>query len=175
MIKVKGGKKVAEKDIYIKWDTDLKISEGAARITRYSQKTVDSLGIAPEEAFPTIEDWLDNADYIVGHNIIGFDVYLIKDYYKLLGKSSEHLYPKMIDTSAIARGVKMGIPFKNGDSLAEYQYIAYHRKQKGIKTNMTSLGKEFDIDHDYANLHNALIDLGLNVKIWEKLKWQIDL
>ena len=175
MIKVKGDKVVADKDIYIKWDTNLKISAEAARITRYSQKTVDKLGISPEEAFPTIEDWLDEADFIVGHNILGFDVYLIKDYYKLMGKSASHLYPKIVDTNSIARGIKMGLPYKQGDSLAEYQYIASNKKQKGIKTSMVALGKEFDIGHDYARLHNALVDLGLNIKIWNKLKWQIDL
>ena len=132
MVKVKGNKIIADKDIYIKWDTSLKISAEAARITRYSQKTVDKLGVPPEEAFPTIEDWLDNADFIVGHNILGFDVYLIKDYYKLMGKSSSHLYPKIIDTNSIARGIKMGLPYKRGDSLAEYQYIASNKKQKGI-------------------------------------------
>ena len=49
MLKVKGDESVAEKDFYLKWDTNLKISEGAARITRYSQKTVDKKGVAPEE------------------------------------------------------------------------------------------------------------------------------
>ena len=43
---------------------------------------MDKKGIAPEEAFPTIQDWLDNCDYIVGHNVLGFDIYLIKDLYE---------------------------------------------------------------------------------------------
>ena len=33
-----------------------------------------------------------------------------------------------------------------------------------------SLGKEFRIDHDYENLHNALVDLKLNIKVWNELK-----
>ena len=41
MIKAVAGKKVGEKNFYIKWDTDLKIGAEAARITRYSQKTMD--------------------------------------------------------------------------------------------------------------------------------------
>ena len=78
MIKVKDYKKIDQKNFYIKWDTDLKISEDAARITRYSQTKMDRKGIPPEEAFPTIQDWLDNSDIIVGHNVLGFDIYLIK-------------------------------------------------------------------------------------------------
>ena len=68
----------------------------------------------------------------------------------------------------------MGIPFKNGDDLMEYQYMTYHKRQKGIRTNLTALGKEFDIDVDYDNLHDAVNDLMLNIEVWNKLKWQID-
>ena len=103
------------------------------------------------------------------------DIYLIKDYYKFMGKSSEHLYPKFIDTNAIAKGIKMGLPYKAGDDLLEYQYKAYHTIKKGVKTNLTALGKEFEIDVDYNNLHDAVNDLILNIKVWDKLKWQIEI
>jgi DNA polymerase III epsilon subunit-like protein len=175
MIKLVGDKIVDQKDIFIKWDTNLKISEDAARITRYDQKKVDRIGVRPEEIFATVEDWLDSADYIMGHNTLGFDVYLIKDYYKYMGKSSQHLYDKFIDTNAIAKGIKMGMPYKLGDNLMEYQYKAYHTIKKGVKTNLTALGKEFDIDVDYGNLHDAVNDLMLNIKVWDKLKWQIEI
>lgn len=175
MIKLVGDKIVDKKDVLVKWDTKLKISEDAARITRYNQSKVDKYGVKPEEIFPTIEDWLDNADYIMGHNTLGFDLYLIKDYYKFMGKSADHLYHKFIDTNAIAKGVKMEMPYRNGDNLMEYQYSAYHKKKKGVKTNLKALGKEFEIEHDYDKLHDALVDLELNVKIWNKLKWQIDI
>lgn len=175
MLKVQGDNSVAEKDYYIKWDTHLKISEGAARITRYSQSTVDKKGVKPEEAFPTVKDWLDNCDYILGHNTIGFDIYLIKDYYRAMGEDYKHLVDKFIDTNCIARGIKMGMKYTAGTDFLAYQYKVYHRRQKGIRTNMTSLGKEFDIEHDYDNLHNAIVDLKLNLKIWNKLKWQVDI
>jgi DNA polymerase III epsilon subunit-like protein len=175
MLKVKGDKKIDEKNFYIKWATDLKISAEAARITRYNQKTIDTLGITPEECFPTIKDWLENADYIVGHNVLGFDIYLIKEFYKYMGQDSSHLYDKFLDTSALAKGIKMSIPFKSGDSLLEYQYRNYHKKQKGIKTNLLTLGKEYNIQHDYDNLHDAIIDLELNLKVWNKLKYMIEI
>jgi len=175
MIKIVGSKIVDQKDIFIKWDTDLKISEDAARITRYDQKKVDRIGVKPEEIFATVEDWLDSADYIMGHNTLGFDIYLIKDYYKFMGKSAGHLYPKLIDTNAIAKGIKLGMPYKSGDDLMEYQYKAYHTVKRGVKTNLTALGKEFEIDVDYANLHDAVNDLILNIKVWNKLKWQIEI
>ena len=176
MIKAVDGKKIAEKDFYIKWDTELKIGEEAARITRYSQKKMDERGIPPEEAFPTIKDWLDNADYIVAHNMLGFDLYLIKDLYEENNLDYKHLMPKIIDTNSLARGIKMGIPFReNQDSLIEYQYRMTNTRKKGVRTNLTALGKEFEIGHDYDKLHDAIVDLELNLKVWNKLKWQIEI
>jgi len=174
MIKAKGDKKFDEKDFFIKWDTNLKISDDAARITRFDQKVIDRKGVAPEEIFPTMKDWLDKADYIVGHNILGFDIYLIKEYYKMMGESCDHLYEKIIDTHSVAKGYKLSLPYKQGDSFLEYQYMAAHKKKKGVKTSLSALGKEFDIEHDYGKLHNALVDLELNLKVWNKLKWNVE-
>ena len=177
MIKVKGKKIIAKKDFYIKWDTHLKISEGAARITRYNQTTVDKQGLPPEEVFPTIKDWLDNADYIVGHNILGFDIYLLKGYYEHMGEDYNDLTEKVLDTNCIARAEKFNVPYDKDsyDSLLEYQYKLLNKRQKGVKTNLTALGKEFEINHDYDKLHNALVDLELNIKVWDKLKWKVEI
>tara|TARA_Y100001963_G_scaffold47290_2_gene66646 strand:- start:460 stop:1104 length:645 start_codon:yes stop_codon:yes gene_type:complete len=177
MLKVKGKKILAEKDYYLKWDTHLKISEDAARITRYSQSKIDKDGLTPEEVFPTVKDWLDNADYIVGHNVLGFDLYLIKGYYEYMNEDYHHLTEKILDTNCLARADKFNVPYSEDayDSLLEYQYKLLYKRQKGVKTNLTALGKEFDIEHDYDNLHNALVDLELNVKVWEKLKWKVEI
>ena len=83
MLKVKGDDTIDSKNFYIKWKTDLKISKEAARITKYSEAKVQKLGLSPEEVFPTIDDWLQNCDHIVGHNVLGFDIYLIKGFYKI--------------------------------------------------------------------------------------------
>jgi len=175
MIKTVDGKKIDEKDIYIKWDTKLKISSGAARITKYNPSTIEKRGVPPEEIFPTIQDWLDNADYIVGHNIIGFDIYLIRDYYKKMGKAWKHLMPKIIDTMCLSRGLKMDVPYSASEDFLEYQYKLAHMRTKGVKTNLKAMGKDFSIQHDYDRLHNAIVDLELNLKIWNKLKWTINI
>jgi len=176
MIKIKGKKIIAEKDFYIKWDTDLTISEEAARITRYNQTTIDKKGVTPESVFPTIQDWLDNADYIVGHNILGFDIYLIKGYYEYMGLDYKHLVEKILDTNCLAKGIKFDILYngKTRSSFLEYQYKMMHKRKKGVRTSLTFMGKELKIEHDYDKLHNALVDLRLNAKVWDKLKWQME-
>ena len=175
MIKLTGDSMFGSKDFLIKWDTHLKIGKEAARITRYSEKAMQNGGVTPEEAFPTIQDWLDNADYIVGHNILGFDVYLIKDYYKHMGLDYRHLMHKIIDTNCLARGIKYDLPYKQEQELLTYQYKVVHERRKGVKSSLAYMGKELNIEHDYDKLHNALVDLELNVKVWNKLKWQTDI
>lgn len=175
MLRVSGDKVTEDKNFYLKWDTKLKISIDAARMTRYSQETIDKLGLNPKEVFPTIYDWLENCDYIIGHNILGFDLYLIKEYYSLMGKDSRHLVSKIIDTHCLAKGMKIGPLYKPSESLIEYQYKMLHTIKKGVKTKLTALGEEYEITHDYDNLHDAIVDLELNLKVWNKLKWQIDI
>ena len=175
MIKVQGDRGVSQKDFFIKWDTNLKISEDAARITRYSQSKIDKHGLPPDEVFPTIQDWLDKSDYVVGHNILGFDIYLIKDLYEAHGADWKPLVNKVIDTNCIARGVKMGLQYRPESDFTSYQYRVYHTRKKGLRSSLTALGKEFNIDHDYENLHNAIVDLELNIKVWNKLKWELEI
>lgn len=175
MIKVKGNKKVAEKDFYISWERELNVGKEAARITRFSPKLYKERAIPYDEIFPTIQDWLDNCDYIVGHNTLGFDIYLIKDYYQYMGLDYRHLMDKMIDTNCVARGLKLGIPFKRDEQFLTYQYKMLHTRKKGVKTNLQALGREYDIKFDPDTLHDALNDLDLNIKVWNKIKWHIDI
>ena len=181
MIKTKSGfntKSVKKWDLHIKWDTDLEIGVEAARITKFNPSKFESLAISPEEAFKDIERELDSCDYIVGHNILGFDIYLIKDYYNYMGKDYRHLVSKVIDTNCLSKGVKMDVTLRsncNPDGLTLHQYKMVHKRKKGVRTNLTALGKEFDIDHDYENLHDAVVDLELNIKVWDKLKYMVDI
>ena len=59
-------------------------------------------------------------------------------------------------------------------SLLEYQYRMANIRKKGVRTNLMALAKGYKIDHDYDSLHNAIVDLELNLKVWNKLKWEIE-
>jgi len=175
MLKVKGNDIVNHKDMLVKWETDLKISADAARITRHDPNKVQKLGISPEEAFEQMYDWLCSAHKIVGHNIFGFDIYLIRGLCKKFNKPWKQFVNKIIDTNCIAKGIKFGeLPTKD-ENITEYQYRMCNVFRKGVKTSLSALGKEFSISHDYERLHDALVDLELNLKVWNKLKFMIDL
>ena len=185
LLRVVNDKIIKETDCLTKWP-NFNIGEGAAMVTgfrtrwnpRYKMTMEDALhnfGEKPEETFKKIKKTLDWADYILGQNLLGFDLYLIIEYYKMLGENWKDIPGKIIDTNAIAKGIKFGIKYKKGESFLAYQYSMTNTVKKGVKTNLTFLGKEFNIDFDYDNLHDSCLDLRLNLLVWNKLKWQLEL
>lgn len=178
IIMVKGEKVVDAKDIRVVWPDapHLSIGKEAAMITRFDPVLHKRLAIEPEEAFNKFWPMLESADKIVMHNGLKFDLYLLKDYATMFGKEWKWMMPKIIDTKSVAQGVKMGIPFKPKDgTFLEWQYRMANIIVKGVKTSLKTLGPEYGISHDYANLHDAIIDLELNLKVWNKLKYQIEI
>ena len=176
MIRYKGNKIIKSWDINIKWDTNLEIGEEAARITRFNKKDHERKAIDHAQAFSIISEQLDSCDFVAGHNLLGFDLYLLKSYYNKMGRCYKHLVDKIIDTLSLAKGIKFGIPYKKEEcSLIEYQYKMCHTFKKGVRASLSYLGKENDIEHNYDKLHDALVDLELNIKVWDKLKWRIEI
>lgn len=172
---VKGEEIIATHDILIKWKTHLRISPDAARITRYSQAKMDLYGIPPEDAFPVIKKRFEEADHIIMHNGYGFDIYLWREWCKLMGIDWKPAFNKLIDTNLLAKGVKLNVPYKPGECFKSYQYRMYHHIQKGLKTSLSTLGKEFNIAFDPEMLHDAIVDLRLNLDVWNILKWKVEI
>jgi DNA polymerase III alpha subunit (gram-positive type) len=175
VIMVKGNRIIEELDCFIKWNTKLTISAKAAQITHYSQDVVDQYGKPPEEVFEEIYNRFNNCDYIIGHNILGFDLFLIIEWCKLMKRPWKHFIGKIIDTNCLARAIKGSYPFKNGDDLIEYQYKVYHKRDKSIKSSLSLMAKELDIPFDPGMMHNAIYDLRINVQVFNKLKFMIDI
>lgn len=175
MIEAVGEKIVSSHDLFLKWDTDLKISSGAAQLTRYDQKAFDKKAIPAKDAFKVIDKSLAQADYIVGHNLLGFDIYLLKGMYEYFGKDWSWITKKIIDTNCISRSIKLNYPYKNSEDLLAFQYKLCNTRKKGVKTSLGVMAKELGVVFDQNKLHDALEDLKVNFEVWNKLKWQIEL
>ncbi len=175
LLKVRNNEIIDSKDILIKWPTKLKISSEAAFITRYSQEKVDRLGIPPEKAFEVIYSWLNEAKWIIGHNLLNFDLYLLKEWCLLYNKPWKHFPAKILDTNAIAKGIGLGMPYRPEDNFLEYQYKMLNEVKKGLKTNLTALGKQHKIEFDFESLHDGFNDVLLNKKIFDILKFNLEL
>jgi len=187
LIRVKGDNAQETRDLLTDWsDCDLKIGDDAARITgfrtrkvqRYGWKTMEDVlidqGITPQETFDQMYEWIEQCDYLIGHNVLGFDLPLLIQWYMWAGKEWEHLHEKVIDTFPLSKGYKLGIPYNPGEDFMSYQYRMLERRA-GRGYSLSAMGKHFDITHDYENTHDALVDLELNLKLWNKLKWQVEI
>jgi hypothetical protein len=178
ILKVKGERVLDARDIRVVWPDapHLAIGKEAAVITRFDPILHKQLAINPEPAFAKFWPILEEVDYIVMHNGLKFDLYLLKCYAEMMGKPWKWMMPKIIDTKSVAQGIKMNIPFKPKDgTFLEYQYRMANIHAHGIKTRLALLGKEYGIPHDYERLHDAIVDLELNLKVWNKMKYQLDL
>jgi hypothetical protein len=175
IIQLRNNKKVSVNDLYIKWDSPLKISEDAARITRFNHDLFNQKCVSANEACKIIADRLDETDYIVGHNILNFDVFLMKIVYDFLGKDYKPLVNKMIDTNCLSKAFLKSFKKSEEDDLLSWQYRLLNFREKGLKTALSTMGKLFNIEHNYDGLHDGICDLELNIKLWDKLKFSIEI
>jgi len=180
MVTVQNDKVLSEHDIIIKWPNPPKFN--AETVKRIFHCTVPELygrieqdGVEPEVAFEIFHNEIEKADRIVGHNILGFDIYLLKEWYELMGKKWNHLWTRFIDTNCLSKAMKLSIKVKPDEDFMAWQYRLFHFIQKGLKTRLELMGKEMGIDHDYENLHDALVDISLNIKVFNKLKYQLEI
>tara|TARA_R110002020_G_scaffold2759_1_gene12962 strand:- start:7358 stop:8023 length:666 start_codon:yes stop_codon:yes gene_type:complete len=166
---------VARHDLYVRWDSDLKISKEAKRITKYSEKRFQQRCIPEKEAFETLYYLVEKCDHIVGHNVLGFDIYLLRNWYKKHKKDHGNLPYKVLDTFALAKSIALDYSYKNSEcNMLDFQMKMINIRKKGLRTSLGALGKAHNLQHDESKLHDALADLELNIKVWDKLKYQID-
>ena len=146
--------KIIEKhDHFLKWK-DLKVSEGAKIATRF-----------------------DYTKYkIVGHNLLGFDIYVHNTLRKALGLKSDFSYlTRLIDTNCLAKAYKEDIKLASKDSLLSWQFRLAGYIKRGLKTNLAAMLREFDIDFDKDKLHDSMYDIQMNLEVFKKLLWKVDI
>lgn len=176
MLVCQGNQILQEHDYYPFWP-DLKVSADAARITRFNYEDYKRKSRPAKEVFDILDSYLYNPEYqIIIHNGCHFDVYVHNICRKELGLKTDYSYfDRLIDTNAVAKAYKLGIKLNKNDNRAEWMWRLNSIVQKGIKTNLTYLGKEFNISFDYTTTHLALADVHLNWMVWQKLKWQYEI
>ena len=170
------GKQIYSKnDRFIFWN-DLKVSEGAAKITGFNQQTYSSKAESPIKVLEDLWNLISNPDYlIIGQNILGFDVYVLNCWRKICGYKTDYSYlDRVIDTRAIAMAISLGHKeIQKGHAPTQYRFI--NHRDKKIKTSQLSLLKKYNIEFDQFKLHDALYDIEMTFKIfWQQIQ-EIDI
>ena len=171
-----GPQLVESKDYYIHWD-DLKMSDGARKVTGFTQSTYKKRAEPAEKILDHFEKYLYNDDYIkLGHNILGFDIYIHNIYRKLLGRKTDYSYlNRSLDTLCLAKAIAKDIQLNDGDNLLSWQFKLNSIYERGLRLSLGACCKTYEVDLDPSKLHNALYDIQKNYEVFKKLLWKIEI
>ena len=175
---VEGDKVIDQKDYWLKWD-DLNVSPEAAKITGFSKSKYIQKATDPKKALEHFEEYLYDDNFIkIGHNLLGFDVYMHNLHRKLIDKTSrtDHSYLfKLVDTLCLAKAVKKQIKVNKGDNFLAWQYRLSNLIERGLRCSLTQCCKDYDVPFDSSKLHDALYDVSVNYEVFKKMIWDIEI
>lgn len=158
---------------------DLNVSAKAAQISRFDWGKYNQSKIPAEEAVSILEPYLlDEKNKIIGHNILGFDLYILGNLYKYIGREFDFkkIIYRVYDTLSIARAQHFqSPPPKDRKDFLAWQYKHLHKFDKAVKTNLAALARRNDIEVDDDSTHDATYDVTITYKIFKKLEYALDL
>ena len=172
---VEGDKIVARNDRFIHWP-NINVSEGAAKVTGFSMKEYNKNSKAPNQVWEEFsKDLYDENNLIIGQNLLGFDVYMVNIWRKLMGKDPDYSFvSRIIDTKSLATAIAKQIPVDKDDFIG-WQYRLLNYRERGLKTSQATLLKKYNIDHDPKRLHDALYDIEMNFKVFRKQLFDLEI
>ena len=118
-----GDKLIESNDYHIHWE-DLRMSEGARKVTGFNESKYKRLAKPAEEVLDHFEKYLYDDDYIkLGHNIFGFDIYIHNIFRRLLGRKTDYSYlNSSIDTLCLAKAIHKEIDLNEDDQFLSWQF-----------------------------------------------------
>lgn len=175
-IVIENDKIVLKKDHWIKWD-NLKMSDTAAKMTGWTKESYDKKAVDPKSILSEFESYLYDESFInVGHNILGFDIYVHGIYRRCLGKTPDYSYVnRSIDTLCLAKAIKNDIAYNRDDSFYNWQYRLNNMVDRKSKKKLIDLCKDYDIKIDSSKLHDAMYDIEQNYEVFKKMLWEVEI
>ena len=175
---IEGGEVKEKKDYWLKWK-ELNVSPEAAKITGFTEAKYKKKATCPKEALDDFEQYLYDDSYIkVGHNLLGFDVYMHNLHRKLINPKAESDYSyteNLVDTLCLAKALKKRIKLDKDDDFLAWQYRLNNLIERGLRCNLKQCCKDFDVDFDESKLHDALYDININFEVFKKMIWEIEI
>jgi len=161
---------------FMAWDGKLNVSDGAARATGFDPQYVARYSENQKDVYKKFRSYLDNPEYIiVGHNLINFDIYIEKLWANAVEEPHSWEYlNRLVDTNAVAKAIKKGVRPEMDNFLA-WQFKMIGLVEKGLKTNLGLLMKEYKLEVDENRLHKADYDIEKNMELWNKQMWEIEI
>ena len=127
---VEGGKILEKHDMFLDWP-NLDVSAGAAKITGFTMKEYNKRKESPRKVWEKFSKHLYDEDtFIVGQNLLGFDVYMVNIWRELMKLEADYSYvERIIDTRALAVAIAKDIPVDKDDFISWQYRLINHRKR----------------------------------------------
>lgn len=175
LILVQNNQVLNSRELLFNWGGKYAMKQGNPSYSHYSERTIQEKGLPPKKAFDIIVEAFANCDYIIGHNLLKFDVFILKELCALYGGDYRAWIPRIIDTKTLALAISLNVNKTLDESLQEFQFRFLNYFKKGLKTNLTYLCKNYNIAIDETKTHDSLYDLSLNLQVFNKQKYQLDI
>lgn len=160
---------IEEHDYLLDWGKErLQVSPDAAKVTGFDYNKVKKYGKNPLEIYKLFNSYFRNEKYILnGYNVLGFDIYIEKQWAKYLDQHHDFSYLNRIyDSYAIAKSKKLNRKLDTSDMLkSQFRILSIKAK---LKCKLFMVAQEYGLNVDESKLHDALYDVTLNNQIFRK-------
>ncbi len=157
---------------------DLKVSDGAAKVTRFNYKDYKAKSEPAIDVYNLFAKYLYNPEYYaVGQNVLNFDTYQWATFCRYVGKPVDYSFvPRIYDTRSLgfAFNTQNTFPHAKGD-ITPWMYRMCSIKQKGIKASNKSMAAQFDIPYSEFDAHIGLKDCEISDGIFRALYRKMDI
>jgi DNA polymerase III epsilon subunit-like protein len=169
-----GDRVLKHEDRFLFWE-DLKMSDGAAKITRFDRVAWSKKAENPVKVLADFDKYLYDPEYILlGANLFGFDIFQHNNARRQSGLKTDYSYiNRIIDVQALQKGIYMGLKSLPENRTA-WHYQMQNFRQRGMKTSVKHLCSLYDIDYDENKAHDSLYDNSLVFKIFMKQIYAIE-
>lgn len=140
------------------------------------RKGYEMQALPPDEVLREFEAHLFSSEIrSIGHNLLGYDSMIHTVWRREIGLQEDYSYlHRVIDTVALAKAYKKGIQPDKTNFLG-FQYRVMSIIEKGLKTNLAAMGREFNIKFNQDKLHDASADILLNIEVFKRLLWKVEI
>lgn len=172
-----GKKKIKANNKFLAYK-DLGVSKGAQKKTRFDERAYRAKAEDLESVWELFSKDFYNEDYkLVGHNVLGFDVYMVNVWRKLIGLAPDYSFmERIVDTLCLERAIQSGSPESlDIDDFIFWQYKWLSARPKGVKASMKACIEKYGLVGDSNKLHDASYDVEKNFEVFQKQLFELEI
>ncbi|MFH1110726.1 MAG: 3'-5' exonuclease [Planctomycetota bacterium] len=153
---------------------EVEVPPAARMIHGITTADIRARGIAPRDSLARLFESMATAPTSVGHNIHQFDILFLYAECRRLGMSAPTC-THFIDTAAIFKGRKLGMPKKPEETASAYADRVFSIRAPGLRYSIPTCIAELGIKASTARLHDASHDAYVTHLIFQILQRPSDL